>query len=436
MGTPVTTQFSIDVSWLQALHGPNEIRETAASLQITIGGKTATRVEDGWSKSVQLASRVSAYPLALWIVSSWWRLRWESQPFRSAPDVSWRMAHEMPAAGHGFLWPLLTFESDGEEIGVICRPSDPLSEEPLWYLADFRETIPASSFEHTIDRFVNLVIARLDAVGVGSTQLHELWSDVQEERSDPSLSRTRKLEAQLGFEPEEAPRDLLIRLDDLSHKAGLAAVAELAPVCAGPQPEKTLTDIEDFSGAHGPEAHISLPCLSAEQVSYSDVPWERGWKVAQELRTACKLGPWAMSDEDLANVLQIPTQTLQKPSMAPGRLPLGLAIRNGQKDHLKLLFRKQNRPALRFEAARFLAEHVLAPTEDAWLPATDTRTARQKVQRAFATEFLCPFSALMNFLDGDFSPEAIDDAGDHFGVSELAVKSHLANHRQIPFDSA
>jgi hypothetical protein len=42
----------------------------------------------------------------------------------------------------------------------------------------------------------------------------------------------------------------------------------------------------------------------------------------------------------------------------------------------------------------------------------------------------------MNFLDGDFSPEAIDDAGDHFGVSELAVKSHLANHRQIPFDSA
>jgi hypothetical protein len=35
----------------------------------------------------------------------------------------------------------------------------------------------------------------------------------------------------------------------------------------------------------------------------------------------------------------------------------------------------------------------------------------------------------------DFSPEAIEEAGEHFGVSELAVKSHLANHGQIPFDA-
>jgi hypothetical protein len=110
MATSVMTPFSMDVSWLQGSYGPSEVRETAASLQIAAGGNIATRMEDGWSKSVQLCARVSAYPLALWIASSWWRLRWESLPFRTTPDVSWRMAHEMPAAGYGFLWPLVTFE--------------------------------------------------------------------------------------------------------------------------------------------------------------------------------------------------------------------------------------------------------------------------------------------------------------------------------------
>jgi hypothetical protein len=31
------------------------------------------------------------------------------------------------------------------------------------------------------------------------------------------------------------------------------------------------------------------------------------------------------------------------------------------------------------------------------------------------------------------TPEAIEEAGARFGVSELAVKSHLANHGKIPF---
>ena len=54
--------------------------------------------------------------------------------------------------------------------------------------------------------------------------------------------------------------------------------------------------------------------------------------------------------------------------------------------------------------------------------------------RAFAAEFLCPIDALRQLLNGDFSPESIEEAGEHFGVSELAVKSVLANHREIPFD--
>jgi hypothetical protein len=130
------------------------------------------------------------------------------------------MSHEMAGAGYGFLWPLVTFESDGEEVSAVCRPSNPLSYEPVRYLADIRETISASSFEKMLDGFVNLVLARLEALGIHGTHLQDLWSEVREERADPALARSRKLEARLGFEPDEAPENLMQRMSALAHKAG------------------------------------------------------------------------------------------------------------------------------------------------------------------------------------------------------------------------
>jgi Zn-dependent peptidase ImmA (M78 family) len=54
------------------------------------------------------------------------------------------------------------------------------------------------------------------------------------------------------------------------------------------------------------------------------------------------------------------------------------------------------------------------------------------MQRAFAAEFLCPIEALRAFLDDDVSNEAIEDAGEHFSVSPLAVRSHLALNGILP----
>jgi len=75
---------------------------------------------------------------------------------------------------------------------------------------------------------------------------------------------------------------------------------------------------------------------------------------------------------------------------------------------------------------------LAAPAEDHWLPTTDTATARQKLQRAFAAEFLCPITTLQEYLNGDLSEEAIEDAGEHFEVSSVMVRSHLANNGLLP----
>ena len=98
---------------------------------------------------------------------------------------------------------------------------------------------------------------------------------------------------------------------------------------------------------------------------------------------------------------------------------------------MRLHFRKRNRAGLRFEAARLLCDELIAPDGDQWLSATDSRTSRQKVQRAFAAQLLCPIEHLDEFLSGDYTQERIEDAAEHFGISPLAISSHLANNHRI-----
>ncbi len=79
-----------------------------------------------------------------------------------------------------------------------------------------------------------------------------------------------------------------------------------------------------------------------------------------------------------------------------------------------------------------IADHLLAPASDSWLPATAAHTARQKTQRAFAAELLCPNEALRTFIGDDTSDYAIEDAADHFSVAVDTVKRQIENHWQWP----
>jgi len=191
----MTTEFSISAEWLSAEQGAPEIRETSALVSIQLGNHMATRAEDDWSKSVRTNVRVSAYPLALWLAASWWRLRWEPSFESARGDLSWRMAHETSAAGYGFIWPRLVFESDGENIDAICFPSGPVAAEPVRYLENFRVSISSKIFERAIDQFVSLVLARLETVGVRDSQLQTLWQEVNDERKSPDAVAHRRYEA-------------------------------------------------------------------------------------------------------------------------------------------------------------------------------------------------------------------------------------------------
>jgi hypothetical protein len=434
-------EFKID-TWLAESGGSNEseeTRKTLAALQILLGDRVATRVADDLSKSTRDMIFVSAYPLALWFAASWWRLRWEPASDRhSAPDISWRMAHEMVAVGGGFIWPRLTFAFDGESVEVNCERSSLSPVEPVRYLDGFRTFITTNEFESAIDGFVSTVLSRLNSIGMPNTELGSLWNEVLAERQNKTAARYRRWEAILGYEPDEAPEAIISRIERLSETAGEASVAEIAPACATENPEnpgKSLDRVIDLAGTKGVEARVNQSDDLASDihkiVNAYNRPWERGWHLARLARSHWNLSTERVLDHDLSQILDVETHVFMPVDEGDRRKPIGLAIRNGASDRLNLLFRRPTHEARRFEAARFLADYLVAPIGDNWLPATDEKTVRQKVQRAFAAEFLCPLDALQGYLGSDFSDEAINDAGDYFKVSPLTVRSHLQNNHLL-----
>ncbi len=421
------SELSINTSWLPGYaSGSGPVPATEAEIGIVCSGRVLTHIDDSWSKSVRDVARISAYPMALWLAASWWRLRWEARPKRENLDLSWRMSHELPAAGHGYTWPAISFESDGESIGIRSRPSDG-PHEPVRYLTAFDSWIDTASFEREVDAFVELVLARLDATKVREEQLCSLWRELRQERTDPQASNVRRLEARLGFDPDEAPEELLDRVDKLASRAGEVAAGEISIACAGPNAQHGIQEVEDFAGSAGIDAHIRPNAVAAPDPAAT--PGQRGFELARNARRAWGLGTGPVSNETLGELLGIGVGAFRDPASG-GRV--ALAIRHGRPDHAKLLFRKRNEPGLRFEGARFLAAHITASDSDRWLAATDAFTARQKEQRGFAAELLCPIESLDDRLKGDYSESAMEDAADAFNVSERVVASHLANREKIP----
>ena len=428
--------LSIHCQWESAQHEPLEIRQTSAMLKIMLGEGIVTRNEDEWSRTIRDETRLSAYPLALWLVSSWWRLRWEPEPLpMMVPSQSWRMAHELGASGYGYVWPRVAFASDGEMVHAWTVPSTPNSKEVVRYFPSVTHHAMAGGiFERSIDEFIAGVIARLDAVKVEHTTLHNLWKEILEERSHTTLTNHRRLEAMLGFDPDECPDDLLQRFVELTPQAGFSAVTEMAPVCASSDPAPVLEQVISFASSGGFSGRIQSFHQSKVAKAGDTAPaWRRGQHLAQQARLSLGLREDSLSDQILCDLMGLRSQAVQGVQM-DSRPLVGIAIREGNSGGLKFLLRKRNTSGRRFELARLYGDYLMAEESDRWLLETDAKTARQKAQRAFAAEFLCPINALKNDLSGDFSQEAIDEVAGRFGVGSKAVETQLVNNNLLPVD--
>ena len=417
--------LEFDLEWGQAIHSDPRWASTAAEFVLLVNGVPATRLFDNWSKTVTDRARLSLYPLAEWFAVNWWRLHAEA-PFEAGgrPPVDWRLAHDLGAVGGGFVWPRVRFASDGAAIQVSARALRNAPWEPVRHLNDIPvASIETRVFDQSVDRLVAVVIRRLEDLKISAEPLATIWTDVLAERSDPEVVQWREWEARLGYGADEAPESVMIGIAEFSGRIGSDAATELAPLLR-PQELASIRKFDDLARSVGVEAQIPWP--SETMTRDRTAPWEIGRRLSATIRGQANLPAGPLDDDGLAGLLGYKRTALSE--VIVGEAKVGLGVRFSQENRTVLHFRKRNLQGRRFEAARFLADHLVSTVQDIWLPLTDRATARQKIQRAFAAELLAPIDQLRDFVGDSRLPETIEDAGDHFGISPLAIRSHLANH--------
>ena len=428
--------FLIDFNWLERDFGDGIERASFADLTLAAGRNIITRLEDRAAKTVRPHLRGSAYQLAHWFAANWWRLRWEPEPSRWSPDTDWRLSHCIAAAGHGYIWPDATFASDGEFCDVFMRGSAAdVVFEPIRYLDHFHARVSAQDFEEKVSAFIEAVLSRLETLGVCDELLSPLWREIQAERQDADATKQRKLEAMAGYDPDEAPDGFLETLTAGEAALGRSAVEEVAaqfrhsadsrladilrlrPSSTGPQPGGFRASIPSFD-------------LKDQNPVSGQVPWRQAAWLAEHVRAQWGLDQKPISDSVLANLVGIKKSTLTGKLIVT--FPIPLAFREEGGNQVDMYLDRPHVTTRRFTVSRLIGDFLSYRNRETLIPATKAKTARQKFQRAFAQEFLCPIDALVGKIQ-TISPDDDDyaAAAEYFGVSLLTVATTLVNHGKL-----
>jgi hypothetical protein len=421
----VSDRLSIDVDWEKLDVGSPEERAAFAAIGIQYSDIWLTEAEDAFVKRIRQKVHLSGYRLAEWLAWNWWRLRWE--PRRNTTD--WAMAHRVATIGGGYVWPDITIMSDGERVVLNTLQTASRPAEPLRYICQIPAIVRASVYEDAIDAFIEKVLGKLRAEGVKDSNLEVIWADVRQERNDPGIALHRKFEALLGCGADEGDESTIERLMKDSIDLGESGVQELAAAHVGANKPATSTEIRAVAKSNGFEANPrdAVRLHDNNVLPVNVAAWKRAVTAAKALREQEQLGMGPIGNDRLCGLSGVSKMAVRSDK----KLDFFSFVLDEGPTKGTVVLRSRYETGRRFDLARLLGDRVAAAAGGALKPATRTYTYRQKLQRAFAGEFLCPFDALADRLQGDFSEEAIEEAATYFNVSVLTVRTLLVNHKMI-----
>jgi hypothetical protein len=218
---------------------------------------------------------------------------------------------------------------------------------------------------------------------------------------------------------------------------GREAIIEIAADHIDGRPRITADDVASITDRYGipaPSARLglSLEFEFVERLACTvDLPaWKRGSEAAAAFRSQKRLGHAPLQNSTLAELFGLEPRVL---TGGKGGAPFAFSFDKSSSER-RVVLRSKRPDGRRFELARLLGDRLVLRTGDHLIPATQASTYRQKLQRAFAAEFLCPFNALIDKLAGDYSPESMDNAAAYYKVSPLLVRTLLVNHNVLPRD--
>ena len=422
-----TDEFSIDACWPEP---PAEGARDVAELRIRADESLWTRILDLERKEERSFIRSSAVSLAIWFADNWWRLRHESLRDAYIPPADWRLRHELTSASGGTFWPPLMIHSTGARVLLTPAYGRPLDAGALRYLLPEVRSVSGAAYEKGLDAFFAQVLGAC-ALALDGPALASLLEALKEEREDSDMAGWRRLEARLGFDPDEAPDTVMCALMQLEKTVGEAGVDEAAAASPGGHAAETLEKSIEASKASevvvdlGIVDGISRARIRAQAAS----PWRLAREAAHQVREAAHLADGPISTASFADLFQATRDQLKKPATARA-LPYATRLRTrGGRQQLALqssAFRDR-----RFELACALGDAVWDPSDFGVV--SKAKTDRQKFQRAFAQNLLAPYADVRQHIDPSGpTEEQIERAAGYFHVHPHVIERLLMIEGVIP----
>lgn len=431
----LSLQFELD--WLEPFDGGSPEGVTYAAIEMLVGSCRVTEVEDYLAQTLRDRVLVSAFPIARFLAENWWRLRWEPAPARIC--AAWRLRHCLSAVGEGYSWPNLSFASDGESIHARLRRSGDSSISPIRYLNELDHWVAIDDFERSVDLFMDTVAGRLEAMGHSQNELADLLAALRSERADVQMARWRRLEAIAGFDADEAPERFIQSLLAEGESVGWESLHELTAASRG-QVLQDLASLRESLSREGCRFQIEhfadlRGSIMKESADLTLPPWMRAATAARITRQVLGLNGEVVSNRRLSQLFDIPETQFE--TSVPSNSPFTASSHPEGASEGRMVISKRYTMGRRFATCRLLGDLLYFDDQPEMISAaTDAATARQKFQRAFAQELLCPFDALTEMLDEDAPLEDdIETAAEHFQVSPLLVRTTLVNRHLLPRDA-
>ena len=425
-----TLEFSLAPATLDA--GLAEEQAAFGRLSVVANGRALTEGVGLGSNELEPGPHVSAYHLSEWFVRNWWRLAYEPPSASGHPDrtpMDWEFAHWMSTIGEGYVWPNIRIASDGLRVTITSFASmDPYTTAFRYVGAAKSESVGVDCLRHAVRTLTERVLELLDHGRAGHTELHDLWSRLQHESTDRDTADKRRIEALLGFDPDDAnPADIRVRLAD-AEILGRDAIAELAADAAargcdaiGAADIAHVVEATGFAGNVADVVEIesdgSIPAWGTCEA------WRIGVTTAHAVRRQAGLDGKPLGNDSLASIAGTSVDAITQHDRATENISFAMDMKDGI-SATRIAMRSKWETGRRFDLARLTAERLFANgISDPLRPATQSYTYRQKAQRAFAAELLAPVDAIEDFLGHDRSDERCNDAAEHFMVSPVLIHS-------------
>jgi hypothetical protein len=403
------------------------------------------------------------YPLADWLSTHWWNIFYEywseeRQRHDAYYSIAFFQRHDLALADSGFAFPDLRLQPAIEDILAYWPGSDSgaftasrTAHLQLRFIVEAAyRYLDTEHLKHSLASLIYKVVNRLEQKGITDTDLQEIWPEIQNadphlaaaDSNDPALFNFCRTAGALGRTPwelDEAEANTIIEIyqslpegirDEFFHYVELDQLQDDAQALRQllQQPE---------TGGNKVFSHLKAALREDTSNNLAEVvPWERGYELARQTRQLLNI-----SDPDFTySTTEKLTESLGQavhgngydPFIQQENLPHGvpaLAIPDTEGHPLVQMGTTFGYDESRkFAFARSLGDWLLPETAQEAI-VTHSYSKRQRLNRAFAAEFLVPAEHLRRQVQ--HSQVNSDDlfylAKDH-NVSTYLIEHQLENH--------